>query len=89
VKGILEFDFARLSDPNGPRYSTPVSVAVCEECGHVELCSQMPRLLCDCYGALTPMRFEVFGTPAATCLTPIRAISTHEPHSSSALATRH
>lgn len=47
VKGILEFDFARLSDPNGPRYSTPVSVAVCEECGHVELYSQMPRLLCD------------------------------------------
>ena len=44
---ILEFDFARLSDPNGPRYSTPVSLAVCEECGHIELYSQMPRLLCD------------------------------------------
>jgi len=47
VEGILEFDFARLSDANGPRYSTPVSVAVCEECGHIEFYSQMPRSLCE------------------------------------------
>lgn len=47
VTGILEFDFARPSDPNRSRYSARVSVGVCEECGHTELYSQMPTLLCD------------------------------------------
>jgi hypothetical protein len=47
VTGILEFDFSRPSDPNGQRYSAPVSAAVCDECGHIELNSQMPTLLCE------------------------------------------
>ena len=47
VTGILEFDFARSAAPNGPRYSTPVSVAVCADCGHIELYSKLPRFLCE------------------------------------------
>ena len=47
VTGILEFDFCRPSDPSGLRYSAPVSVAVCEECGHIQLHSKMPTFLCD------------------------------------------
>jgi hypothetical protein len=45
--GTLEFDFARSSASKGPRYSAPVSVAVCEDCGHIELHGKLPVQLCE------------------------------------------
>jgi hypothetical protein len=47
VTGTLEFDFARSSAPNGPRYSAPVAVGVCEHCGQIELYSKIPVQLCE------------------------------------------
>jgi hypothetical protein len=47
VNGVVKLDFARQSTPDGPMYSGGVSVAVCEECGHVELHATLHHLLCD------------------------------------------
>ena len=47
VTGTLEFDFARSSDSMGPWYSAPVSVGVCETCGHIELYTKLPVQLCE------------------------------------------
>ena len=42
VTGTLEFDFARSSASKGPWYSAPVSIGVCETCGHIELYAKLP-----------------------------------------------
>jgi len=47
VSGLLSLDFARRDAPDGPVYSGTVSIGVCEECGHIELCADLHNLLCD------------------------------------------
>jgi len=47
VTGTLEFDFARSSASKGPWYSAPVSVGVCEDCGHIELYGKLHVQLCE------------------------------------------
>ena len=47
VTGTLEFDFARSSASKGPWYSAPVSIGVCETCGHIELYGKLPVQLCE------------------------------------------
>jgi hypothetical protein len=47
VTGTLEFDFARSSAPKGPWYSAPVSVGVCEHCGHIEFYGKLHVQLCE------------------------------------------
>ena len=42
VKGVVELDFARQDDSGDPIYTAPVSVGVCEDCGHVELYAVSP-----------------------------------------------
>jgi hypothetical protein len=46
IAAKLDMDFTRPAEPDAP-YSAPVSVLVCEECGHLELHAALPRLLCD------------------------------------------
>lgn len=46
VTGMLEFDFARPVAPDGPRYSVPLSVSVCETCGHIEFYGMFHPQLC-------------------------------------------
>ena len=47
ARGILHFDFARLSEPEHPQYSAPVRVSVCEECGYIQLHAESQRQLCN------------------------------------------
>jgi len=47
VKGVVELDFARQDDSGDPIYTAPVSVGVCEDCGHVELYAMFHQLLRD------------------------------------------
>jgi hypothetical protein len=46
VTGTLQFDFARPTAPNGPRYSAPLSVSVCEDCGRMEFHDNSQTQLC-------------------------------------------
>ncbi len=46
ISARLDLDFMRPSEPNAP-YTAPVSVLICEECGHLELYAALPHLLCD------------------------------------------
>jgi hypothetical protein len=46
IAAKLDMDFTRPSESRTP-YSTPVSVLICEDCGHIELYAALPRLLCD------------------------------------------
>ena len=46
VKGTLELDFKRPDAAGGPVYSSAVSTAICEKCGHVELYALLHRELC-------------------------------------------
>jgi hypothetical protein len=45
VSAKVDLDFMRPSDPKAP-YSAPVSVLICEACGHMEVYAALPRLLC-------------------------------------------
>jgi len=47
VRGVVELDFARQDDPGNAIYTAPVSVGVCEDCGHIELYAMVHQLLCD------------------------------------------
>jgi hypothetical protein len=47
VSGVVRLDFARPDGPDAPVYSGSVSVAVCDECGDVELYAKLHHLLCD------------------------------------------
>ena len=46
VNGAVELDFTRPGTSEGPAYSGSVSLAVCEECGHIELYALLQRELC-------------------------------------------
>lgn len=46
VSATVELDFIRPSEPKAP-YSAPVSVLMCENCGHLELFAALPKLLGD------------------------------------------
>ena len=45
VSAKVDLDFMRPSDPKA-RYSAPVSVRICEACGHIEFHAALRRLLC-------------------------------------------
>jgi hypothetical protein len=45
VSAKVDLDFMRPSDPKA-RYSAPVSVLICEACGHIEFHAALPHLLC-------------------------------------------
>ena len=47
VKGVVELDFARQDDSGDRIYTAPVSVGVCEDCGHIELYAMFHQLLRD------------------------------------------
>jgi hypothetical protein len=47
VRGVVELDFARQDDPGNATYTAPVSVGVCEDCGHIELYAMFHQLLGD------------------------------------------
>jgi hypothetical protein len=46
ISAKLDLDFTRPSEPKA-RYSAPVSVLICQACGHIEFYAALPRLLCD------------------------------------------
>jgi hypothetical protein len=46
VTGMVELDFARPSSPNTPLYTAPLSISVCEDCGHMEFSGKSHKLLC-------------------------------------------
>jgi len=47
VNGRVRLDFARQDAAEGPVYSGTVSVAICEDCGYIELHAEFQHLLCD------------------------------------------
>jgi hypothetical protein len=46
VTGMVELDFARPSSPNAPLYTAPLSVSICEDCGHTEFWAKSHTMLC-------------------------------------------
>ena len=46
VKGTVELEFLRPDSSEGPAYSAPVSMGICEECGHIELYALFQYELC-------------------------------------------
>ena len=46
VNGKVELDFTRPDVSGGPVYSSAVSTAICETCGHVELYALLHHELC-------------------------------------------
>jgi hypothetical protein len=47
VRGVVELDFVRQEDSDDSIYTAPISVAICEDCGHIELYAMFHQLLCD------------------------------------------
>lgn len=47
INGLVDLDFSRHDDPNGPRYSSTVAFAVCEECGDIQMDAKNHRELCE------------------------------------------
>jgi hypothetical protein len=46
VTGMVEIDFARPSSPGVPLYTAPLSISICEDCGHMEFWGQSHAMLC-------------------------------------------
>jgi len=44
VRGVVELDFVRQEESDDAIYTAPISVAICEDCGHIELYAMFHQL---------------------------------------------
>jgi len=44
IRAQVDLELARPSEPKS-RYQAPISLFICEECGHIELFADLPQLL--------------------------------------------